>query len=98
GWPAQRGRPAPRRSRRAPPPPRRAAPGLVDSAQAHGATWLTHPRLRCRPWCAGRSASRRVYSDRVAELALLTPGGARDAPERVLAALTLLPHRVRVLD
>jgi len=35
---------------------------------------------------------------RVAELALLTPGGAPDAPVSVLPALELLPHRLRVLD
>lgn len=34
----------------------------------------------------------------VAELALLTPGGAADAPSLVLPALELLPHHLRVLD
>lgn len=34
----------------------------------------------------------------MAELALLTPGGAADAPSRVLPSLELLPHRVRTLE
>lgn len=34
----------------------------------------------------------------MAELALLTPGGAADAPARVLPSLEVLPHRLRVLD
>ena len=34
----------------------------------------------------------------MAELALLTPGGAADAPATVLPSLELLPHRLRVLD
>ncbi|WP_109471733.1 winged helix-turn-helix transcriptional regulator [Ornithinimicrobium cavernae] len=34
----------------------------------------------------------------MAELALLTPGGAPDAAALVLPAVELLPHRVRVLD
>ncbi|WP_114905729.1 winged helix-turn-helix transcriptional regulator [Ornithinimicrobium murale] len=34
----------------------------------------------------------------MAELALLTPGGAPDAPATVLPSLELLPHRLRVLD
>lgn len=38
------------------------------------------------------------YSGGVAELALLTPGGAADAPAAVLPSLELLPHRLRVLD
>ena len=37
------------------------------------------------------------YPCPVAELALLTPGGAPDAPLLVLPALELLPHRVHVL-
>lgn len=34
----------------------------------------------------------------MAELALLTPGGASDAPSSVLPALELLPHHLRVLE
>ena len=38
------------------------------------------------------------YPDLVVELALLTPGGAPDAPLLALPSLELLPHRVRVLE
>lgn len=39
----------------------------------------------------------RHYPGEVAEMALLTPGGSDGAVMRVLPALDLLPHRVRVL-
>lgn len=45
-----------------------------------------------------RTGAALPYSDHVAELALLTPGGDPAAPAVVLPSLELLHHRLRVLD